>query len=596
VFAIIGNLEIPMKLNSFLKSALLSCGISPSFAVEFYRADFSVDGQGSTHDTAGDAIESSPVVGANWVIRWDADPGSDGSINSFITSGGKLVSSDWGGRAIFETNAIDVSGVNSVTISALADTVGAAVFNSGSEGFTWFYIRDGGARISQLPVTADGSLDYTEVIDVTSASSLVVGFEFEINGADDGFEISSLSVDDVDPVALSITLPDRLAETDLNGGVTSGTGEISRPTADAVDLLISLESVDTTEITVPATVTIPSGASSATFTVTAVDDAEIDGAQSVVVTGTSPGFLSASGSVIVDDDEAFAAPTIVINELRTDNEGGDINEYVEIYGASGGYSLDRVWLVVLGDGSIDGVFDPTGVIERAYDLTGHSATGSYFLVGNDNMTAPVPDLTVGTNIFENQDALTFLLVIDFTGTVGSDLDPNNDGALNETPWGKVLDSVSVLDPDASDAFGYAGALGFVGADIAPVTTFTPAHVYRSPNATGAWVVGTFGTAEEPATDTPKSENAGPINPPDPDEIAITNISVAARTRQVVLTVSGLGNGIYDVQSSTDLDQVDSWANVTGVVTESDNGENVDFTFTDPELATNSTQFYRIFKP
>ncbi|YCM45917.1 hypothetical protein V2O64_07800 [Verrucomicrobiaceae bacterium 227] len=689
-----------MKLKTFLKTALLGCGILPTFAVEFYSADFSVEGQGSTHDSGEDALETSPVAGANWLIRWDNPPGTDSSTNSFITSGGKLISSDWGGRAIFETEAIDVSGVNSVTISTLAETVGADVFNAGAEDFTWFYILDGGARVSQLPVTSDGSLDYSEVVDVTGVNSLVVGFEFEINGGGDGFEISSVRVDDVVPVALSMTLPERLAESDLNGGLTSGTGEVFRPAADAVDLIVTLESADTSEITVPATVTIPSGSASATFTVTAVDDAEIDGEQTVLVTGSSEGFLSASASVIVEDDEvalatislsadpgsfsenggtstvtitvtesstsgylfslsssdvseltvpatvtipadafsatfvatgvddavsdgtqsveitatdsnavieaasvtisvcddeAFAAPAIVINELRTDNEGEDINEYLEIYGATGDYSLERVWLVVLGDGSGEAGFDPTGVIERAYDLTGNSATGNYFLLGNNNMTTPVPDLTVGTGIFENNDALTFLLVTDFTGSTGVDLDTDNDGTLDGMPWGSVIDAVSFLDPEASDAFGYAETLGFTGANLAPVSGFTPAHLYRSPNGNGAWFVGAFGTLEEPGTDTPRSENGGPINPPDPEEVVIAKMAVNAVSGEIVLTVSGLGNGIYDVQSSTDLDQADAWANVTGNVVESDNGEDVNFTFVDPEFSGNSKLFYRIFK-
>ena len=163
------------------------------------------------------------------------------------------------------------------------------------------------------------------------------------------------------------------------------------------------------------------------------------------------------------------------------------------------------------------------------------------------------------------------------------------------PWGSVIDAVSFLDPEASDAFGYAETLGFTGANLAPVGGFTPAHLYRSPNGNGAWFVGAFGTLEEPGTDTPRSENGGPINPPDPEEVVIAKMAVNAVSGEIVLTVSGLGNGIYDVQSSTDLDQADAWANVTGNVVESDNGEDVNFTFVDPEFSGNSKLFYRIFK-
>ena len=64
-------------------------------------------------------------------------------------------------------------------------------------------------------------------------------------------------------------------------------------------LVVNLSSSDTTEATVPATVTIAAGQASATFTVAAVDDALRDGFQNVTITASvaSPaGPLTANGS------------------------------------------------------------------------------------------------------------------------------------------------------------------------------------------------------------------------------------------------------------------------------------------------------------
>ncbi|MFY7947687.1 MAG: hypothetical protein ACOVRP_00580, partial [Gemmatimonas sp.] len=66
-----------------------------------------------------------------------------------------------------------------------------------------------------------------------------------------------------------------------------------------------LESDDTGELRVPASVTIPSGQSSVTFTLTAVDDTFIDGVQMVTVTGSVQGWTSGTDTIAVTDNEAL---------------------------------------------------------------------------------------------------------------------------------------------------------------------------------------------------------------------------------------------------------------------------------------------------
>ncbi len=92
-----------------------------------------------------------------------------------------------------------------------------------------------------------------------------------------------------------------------NGGSSLVTVTRSGPTAG--DLIVSLVSSDTTEATAPATVTIADGETSATFTLTGVDDAEIDGPQVVTLTASAGGLTDGADSVTVTDDDAVVTIT-----------------------------------------------------------------------------------------------------------------------------------------------------------------------------------------------------------------------------------------------------------------------------------------------
>jgi hypothetical protein len=73
----------------------------------------------------------------------------------------------------------------------------------------------------------------------------------------------------------------------------------------STDLEVTLQSSDTSEATVPATVTIPAGFTSVTFDVMVVDDAVADRTQTVTITATATGFLGAMDSLQVTDDETW---------------------------------------------------------------------------------------------------------------------------------------------------------------------------------------------------------------------------------------------------------------------------------------------------
>jgi hypothetical protein len=96
--------------------------------------------------------------------------------------------------------------------------------------------------------------------------------------------------------SITVSLPPSAVEGD---GMLVEQGAVSILWARATDLLIDLESSDTTELTVPATVTIPQGQTSATFDLTIVDDGVHDGTQTVTLTASAAGWISGSAEMDV---------------------------------------------------------------------------------------------------------------------------------------------------------------------------------------------------------------------------------------------------------------------------------------------------------
>ncbi|MBI2190447.1 MAG: hypothetical protein HYU36_00510, partial [Planctomycetes bacterium] len=96
------------------------------------------------------------------------------------------------------------------------------------------------------------------------------------------------------PNSLALNLStDRISE---NAGANAATGTVSRDRNSAnfdQPLVVSLTSSDTTEVTVPAKVTIPAGVESADFLIDAVDDTTADGVVAVSIRASAVDLLSA---------------------------------------------------------------------------------------------------------------------------------------------------------------------------------------------------------------------------------------------------------------------------------------------------------------
>lgn len=128
------------------------------------------------------------------------------------------------------------------------------------------------------------------------------------NGFTGDSKVVHLFNNDSPKLTLNIT-PTTIAE-----GTGTATGTVARNTVDNTSpLTVSLSSNKPDNATVPATMTIPAGAASATFSITAPENTLVQGTQSVVLTASATGFTSSIRPLNVTDNDlpridAFSPP------------------------------------------------------------------------------------------------------------------------------------------------------------------------------------------------------------------------------------------------------------------------------------------------
>ncbi|MFH1331347.1 MAG: ExeM/NucH family extracellular endonuclease [Actinomycetota bacterium] len=195
----------------------------------------------------------------------------------------------------------------------------------------------------------------------------------------------------------------------------------------------------------------------------------------------------------------------VINEFVANITGTDNIEYVEIYGEP---STDYSAYTVL---EIEGDDPGSGVVDEVIAVGTTDANGFYLV----NLAA---------NALENG-TITLLLVEGFTGALTDDLDTDNDGVFDVTPWTSVVDAVAVNDGGASDRTYGVPSLGVAYDGLA----FAPGGASRIPDGldtdTAAdWVRNDFDLAGIPgyvgtpvpgeAYNTPGATNQAVVPPPE----------------------------------------------------------------------------------
>ena len=123
-------------------------------------------------------------------------------------------------------------------------------------------------------------------------------------------------------------------------GVITGGGSVSISGTYAFDLVVDLSSDDTTEVTVPSNVTIPSGQTTAAFDLTVIDDGEIDFTQTVTVSASSAGWTSGSCSMDILDRELGSLQFSLSTYTGNENGGSANFRVVRAFGSFGTVNLD----------------------------------------------------------------------------------------------------------------------------------------------------------------------------------------------------------------------------------------------------------------
>ena len=183
-----------------------------------------------------------------------------------------------------------------------------------------------------------------------------------------------------------------------------------------------------------------------------------------------------------------------INEFSASTTGTDV-EYVEFFGDPNTDYSAYTLLEIEGDFNLAA----TGTVDEVLSL-GTTDTSGFYLA---NLAA---------NALENG-TITLLLVKNFSGGLGNDLDTNEDGTFDSTPWEVVVDSVAVNDGGSTDLTYGIPALG-VSYDGLP---FAPGGASRIPDGTDTdsasdWVRNDFDLFGIPGfTGTPQAGEA--VNTP-----------------------------------------------------------------------------------
>ncbi|MAJ28625.1 hypothetical protein CBD41_04260, partial [bacterium TMED181] len=225
--------------------------------------------------------------------------------------------------------------------------------------------------------------------------------------------------------------------------------------------------------------------------------------------GSSQSGITGSGNFLLE----WIPPLPYITEIRARSNGSAPRKFIELAGLP--QDLTGLSLVTIGS-------DPSGnsgIIRSITDLAGSSISPlNYHVTAELGFVGGVVDLIVPQDSigFEDDTNLTVLLVSDLAVIAGTDLDPDNDGTIDLSGWGQIVDSVSLLNSPliSQENQPVSGPRIYSPRTVGPMGTEMPWMVERCPDQRDAFFA--IGPADPAAGgDTPRSSNAC-LGPPPND--------------------------------------------------------------------------------
>jgi len=186
---------------------------------------------------------------------------------------------------------------------------------------------------------------------------------------------------------------------------------------------------------------------------------------------------------------ASAAGGVQFSEIRIRSATDREIEYVEL-AAPAGTPLAGLTYVVIGGSNEPQTTSGAVTVSVPLDARDVGRDGLFLLANQKRVYRGRADQVAELGI-PNGGNQTHLIVRDMAGRVGDDLDADDDGTLDRTPWAEVVAEVSLVE-QPEPAAGDAG-LRFYSTRLAgPSYSQTPSHVYVCGGG-GEWVASTSDT-------------------------------------------------------------------------------------------------------
>ncbi|MBR4102631.1 MAG: hypothetical protein IKK39_01035, partial [Thermoguttaceae bacterium] len=279
----------------------------------------------------------------------------------------------------------------------------------------------------------DGEVEVT-----ISASGVLENCDCSSPTDSTGYAIATLISLDDDGPKLTLTLDKAI----FAEGGKDATLTVKRNTETTEPLTVSLTSSDETEIALPTTIVIPTGQSSVSISVSALEDSEVDEDQWVTLEAAADGFTRGTALALVTDASSSDLRVVSLSTPSSSVEMGSTVEVayrVENQGTipaavENGAWVEKVWLSrsssITSSSTLVATFERSEALsyesdanayERKFSVDIPSAVGSYYIIVQLDTENAVYESIESNNSFVS-DAITSVYTPKYSAVVQTDVE------------------------------------------------------------------------------------------------------------------------------------------------------------------------------